>query len=209
MDAFAAGEAAVQRTLSVRGREIPWREFVRVTSTMDIAAELVEEGWTDWMVVSALSQTSGRGTRGREWFSPPGKGLLTSIIMPPPSGPARMGGLTVAAAEALAEALRELTGARFEIKHPNDLTSRGRKLAGILIESVTGGDAVRSLVLGMGVDIAQEEEDFRAAELSGATSLLLETGVAPDRRRILEVFLERFLPVYEARAAGADGPRDE
>jgi BirA family biotin operon repressor/biotin-[acetyl-CoA-carboxylase] ligase len=171
---------------------------------MDIAAEAVEAGWTDWMAISALTQSSGRGTRGREWFSLPGKGLWTSVTMPPPSALARMGGLTVDAAEALVEALRELTGTRFEIKHPNDVTSRGKKLAGILIESVTGGDAVRSLVLGMGVNIAQDEEDFRAAELPGATSLLLETGIAPDRRRILEVFLEHFLPVYEARASGED-----
>jgi BirA family transcriptional regulator, biotin operon repressor / biotin---[acetyl-CoA-carboxylase] ligase len=200
-------EKAVRRRLSVRGRRIPWREFDRVSSTMDVAAAMVEEGWSGWMVISARSQCSGRGTRGREWFSPPGKGLWVSIIMPPPSGLARMGGLTVDAAEALVEALHELTGIRFDIKPPNDVMSRGKKLAGILIESVTGGDALRSLILGMGLDIAQEEDDFRAAELPEATSLLLETGLAPDRRRILEAFLEHFLPVYEARAAGEDNPR--
>jgi BirA family biotin operon repressor/biotin-[acetyl-CoA-carboxylase] ligase len=173
---------------------------------MDVALEIVEGGWTGWMAVSALTQSSGRGTRGREWASLPGKGLWTSVILPPPSALAHLGGLTVAAAECLAEALRELTGTRFDIKHPNDLTSRGKKLAGILIESATGGTEVRSLILGMGVDIAQEEDDFRESELPGATSVLLETGVAPDRGLVLRTFLEHFLPVYEARAGGEAFP---
>ena len=171
---------------------------------MDIAAHMVEEGWTGWMVITALSQSSGRGTRGRDWFTHPGKGLWVSVIMPPPPSLSRMDGLTVAVAETLKETLRELTGFRFDIKHPNDVVSRGKKLAGILIESVIRGQTACSFILGMGLNVAQEEDDFRKAGLPDATSLLLETGVVHDSRLILENFLNRFLPVYEILATGED-----
>jgi BirA family biotin operon repressor/biotin-[acetyl-CoA-carboxylase] ligase len=109
-----------------------------------------------------------------------------------------MNGLTVKAAEALVEALLELTGVRFAIKQPNDVTAGGRKLAGIMVESVIYGGKVASVILGMGVNIAQEREDFSAACLPEATSLKLETGKVFDSRQIIETFLIRFKPVYDA-----------
>jgi BirA family biotin operon repressor/biotin-[acetyl-CoA-carboxylase] ligase len=180
------------------GSEIPWFDLDLTSSTMDEAAKLVGEGYTGWAVVSARAQRSGRGTRGREWHSFPGKGLLFSIILPPPGDLSEMNGLTVKAAEALVEALRELTGVRFAIKQPNDVTAGGRKLAGILVESVTCGGKVASVVLGVGVNIAQEREDFSAVSLPEATSLKLETGKVLDGRLIIETFLIRFKPVYDA-----------
>ena len=195
-----------QRTIIVGDRCIPWREFERASSTMDIAARVVEEGWTGWMVITALNQSAGRGTRGRDWVTHSGKGLWVSVIMPPPSGRSRMDGLTVAAAEALKETLRELTGFRFDIKQPNDVISRGKKLAGILIESTIRGEAACSFILGMGLNVAQTEDDFRAAGLPEATSLLMETGVVYDSRLILEIFLNHFLPVYEILTTGEDDP---
>lgn len=202
MDGFDTPGVAIIRTLPVRGLLIPWREYDTVSSTMDAAVEAVRAGRSDWMAVSALVQTSGRGTRGREWRSFREKGLWVSVIMPPPKRIERIEGLTVAAAESLVESLRELTGTRFEIKHPNDVVSRGRKLAGILVESVTTDAAVRSLILGMGVNISQNKADFQAAGLPEATSLFQETGFVPDRHLILESFLRHFIPAYDALAAG-------
>ena len=188
------------------GSEIPWFDLDQASSTMDEAAAIVGKGHTGWTVVSAGTQRSGRGTHGREWHSSPGLGLWVSIILPPPRDPSEMSGLTVKAAKALAKALGELTGARFTIKHPNDVTARGRKLAGILVESVTCNGKVASVVLGMGVNIAQEREFFEAAGLPDATSLKLETGKVPDRRCIIETFLTRFKPVYDALAFTGSNP---
>ena len=185
-------------SIMCRGSEIPWFDLDRTSSTMDEAAALVRKGFTGWTVVSAGTQHSGRGTHGREWHSPPGLGLWVSIILPPPCDLSDMDGLTVKAAETLAVTLRELTGVQTAIKHPNDVTVGGKKLAGILVESVTCGGKVASIVLGMGINIAQEREDFTAAGLPEATSLKLEAGEVPDRRRIIEAFLTRFKPVYDA-----------
>jgi BirA family biotin operon repressor/biotin-[acetyl-CoA-carboxylase] ligase len=119
-----------------------------------------------------------------------------SVILPPPGDPGQLEKLPLKAAEALEKALEELIGARFEIKHPNDLMSRGRKLAGIMVETVTMGEDIISVVLGLGLDISAEENDFMQANLPEATSLLIETGCTPCRREIIEAFLRQFKPVY-------------
>lgn len=184
--------------LSSSGGDIPWHDLEEISSTMDFAAELVNNGCRTWTVVSSLVQTTGRGTKGRSWSSLCGKGLWASIIMPPPVDSWKMTGLTVEAGKALAESIHDLTGAPCDIKNPNDVIIRGRKAAGILIETVIRGEAVLSVILGMGVNISQTEEDFREAGLPDATSLFLETGYTPDRKTLLTSFLDRFRPKYES-----------
>jgi BirA family transcriptional regulator, biotin operon repressor / biotin---[acetyl-CoA-carboxylase] ligase len=181
---------------------VPWIDLDDTSSTMDEAKSLASGGCIGWTVVSAKTQRTGRGTRGRDWSSPAEQGLWVSIIMPPPSDPALLDGLALRAAGSLVEALHDLTGVRFGIKEPNDVTARGKKLAGILVESVTGGEGVDSVVLGMGVNIGQGAEELAAASLPDATSLRIETGRVFPRERIIEVFLNRFMPLYESLTAG-------
>ncbi len=159
---------------------------------MDYASGLAADG-CGWAAVSARTQRVGRGTHGREWHSFPGKGLWVSIVMPPPAQPELLTDMTVHAAEALAFVLSRHTGVEFEIKHPNDVTRRERKIAGILIESVTSGSDVVSVVLGMGVNIGQTEEDFAAAGLPRRHRFLIESGIDIDRRTLLE-YLSRTIP---------------
>jgi BirA family transcriptional regulator, biotin operon repressor / biotin---[acetyl-CoA-carboxylase] ligase len=186
------------KMLSSSGGDIPWHDLDEISSTMDYSSELVNNGSRSWTVVSALVQTKGRGTKGRSWSSLRAKGLWASIIMPPPLDLWKMTGLTVEAAKALAETIHELTGAPCEIKDPNDILIRGRKAAGILIETVIRGEEILSVILGMGVNISLTEVDFREAGLPDATSLFLETGSTPDRETILTSFLNRFRPKYES-----------
>lgn len=186
--------------LHAAGMDIPWHDLDEISSTMDYAAAYATEG-SGWTVVSARTQHAGRGTHGREWHSFPGKGLWVSVVMPPPARPELLADLTVRAAESLARALSVHTGLDFDIKHPNDVIRNGRKIAGILIESVTRGPEVVSVVLGMGVNIDQTAEDFLAAGLPDATSVLIESGACIERRTLLESFLERFLPLYIEQCA--------
>jgi len=186
--------------ISLPGGEIPWFDRLVTTSTMDDAANMVRDGIADWTVVTALTQRSGRGTRGREWNSPPGKGLWMSVILPPPKDIGCMRELPLKAAETLADILGGLTGFHFDVKPPNDVTSRGKKLGGIMVESVTSGENVISLVLGLGLDISVEKRDFIGAGLTEATSILVETGCIPGRMEIIEAFLKKFMTVYEGLA---------
>jgi len=171
-------------------------------STMDVANGLVRSGPVSWVVVTADEQTGGRGTRGRSWSSCKGKGLWVSVILPPPEQAVDLSGFTVSAAEALARSLGEIAGCNCKIKHPNDLIANGRKIAGLLAETAITGDKVRPVILGFGVNFLQTREDFDRDGLPDATSLLIETGTAPDRETVLAAFLGHLKRVYDSTVPG-------
>jgi len=128
-------------TTRVIGRDI--RVFERTTSTNDIIARLARDGIREGAVVFAESQSRGRGRLGRLWISPARKGLWFSILLRPDLAPQSATQLTVAAATALARAIAQQTGLVPEIKWPNDILIRGKKVAGILTELTAELDHVK------------------------------------------------------------------
>jgi BirA family biotin operon repressor/biotin-[acetyl-CoA-carboxylase] ligase len=95
----------------------------------------------------ALSQTAGRGRRGKAWVSAPGDSLTFSLGLP--LAPADWSGLSLAVGVSLADSLHP----EVRLKWPNDLWWRGRKLGGILVETGTQGNG-RCAVVGVGLNLA-------------------------------------------------------
>ena len=159
----------------------------RVESTQTIAFALAAGGAADGTVVVADSQAAGRGRRGRAWVDEPGASLLASIVLRPRLDPARLPGLSLAAAVAVAEALTRTAGLTPRLKWPNDVLIGGRKVAGILLESrVTGEQA--TTILGIGVNLSQR---VFPADLAGrATSIWLASGRLVDRDSLLAALLD-------------------
>jgi len=158
-----------------------------VDSTQSHAFQLAANGAADGTAVVADVQTAGRGRRGRQWRAEPGTSLLVSIVVRPRLPLTMLPLLSLATAVAVAEALGE-AGVPARIKWPNDVLARGRKIAGILLESRVG--AVPVVAVGIGVNLLQRgfDGDLQAR----ATSALLETGRALDRAALLTVLLARF-----------------
>ncbi len=158
----------------VVGRDI--QVFRETTSTNDVVEKMARDGVAEGAAVFAEKQTRGRGRLGRSWHSPQGLGIYVSILFRPRVSPMAVTRLTIAAAASLARAIELVTGLKPEIKWPNDLLLRGRKVAGILTEMSAEMDRVRHAIVGMGVDANHRESDF-PRELQGiATSLRLESG---------------------------------
>ncbi len=155
------------------GRTLHYRESM--PSTNALAFELALEGAGHGEVVICEQQTEGRGRRGRVWASPAGKNLYFSAILRPELPPQRAPELTLVAAVATAETLRE-AGVEARIKWPNDLEVGGRKLAGILTELSADADRVHFVVLGVGVNLNVTAADLPAELATTATSLLQERG---------------------------------
>lgn len=164
---------------SIVGREI--RVFQETTSTNDIVDRLGRDGGCQGLVVFAESQTGGRGRLGRSWDSPSGKGLWFSVLLRPAFHPTSATRLTIAAATATARAVTAETGVALQVKWPNDLLIRGRKVAGILTELSAELDHIKYMVLGIGVDVNQTAADFAPSLRRGATSLRQEIGRPIDR----------------------------
>jgi BirA family biotin operon repressor/biotin-[acetyl-CoA-carboxylase] ligase len=154
--------------------------FESVDSTNRAACELALEGASHGEVVIAEAQTAGKGRRGRSWASPGGKNLYCSIILRPEISPARAPELTLVAAVALAETLRE-AGANADIKWPNDVQLGGRKVAGILTELSADVERVQFVVVGLGVNLNASADDFPPEVAEVATSLKLARGSTVPR----------------------------
>lgn len=163
----------------------------QVTSTQDVAFELMVEGRPHGTLVLAEHQTGGRGQNDRVWYSNPGKSLLMSLLLDlePPDTFASV--LTIATATACARAIQDVAGLPARIKFPNDIVVRGKKVAGILIEVKDYGQPERRAVAGVGINIGQEEGDFPEEIAEIATSLRMEMkGNEPPRRsRLLRAIL--------------------
>ena len=148
--------------------------FDSLPSTNDLAKEMAREGAEEGTVVTALEQTAGRGRMDRTWSSPRGEGLYVSLILRPAVEPRRISVITLAAAVAVAETIALDFGAASDIKWPNDVLVGGRKICGILVESAIEAERLDYVVLGIGVNLAQQE--FPGELSASATSLLIETG---------------------------------
>lgn len=169
------------------GREV--RVFQETASTNDIAEQLAGHGLAEGMVIVAESQTRGRGRLGRTWFSKPSKGLWFSVLLRPEILPQAAPQLTVAAAISLWRAIQLLTGLSAEIKWPNDLLIRGKKISGILTEMKAELDHVKHLIIGVGLNVNHREEDFPPDLRAQASSLALASGQTWNRSDLLVAIL--------------------
>ena len=192
----------------VIGRDL--HVFQETTSTNDIVERLARDGAKEGAVVFAESQTKGRGRLGRKWLSPAKKGLWFSALLRPRLRPQDTTQLTVMAATALRRAIASQTQLKVEIKWPNDILVRGRKVAGILTELNAEVDQVKYVILGIGVDVNQSLGEFPAELRKVASSLKAELGKPLSRPEIAVAILRELDRDY-ARVASGDfaGVADE
>ncbi|AFR01604.1 bifunctional biotin--[acetyl-CoA-carboxylase] ligase/biotin operon repressor BirA [Pectobacterium brasiliense] len=155
-------------------------------------------------------QQSGRGRRGRQWFSPFGANLYLSLYWRLEQGPAAAVGVSLVIGIVMAEVLHKLGADGVRVKWPNDLYLKDRKLAGILVE-LTGktGDAA-NLVIGAGINLQMREPapdminqgwiNLQEAGIEINRNTLASTLIS-ELRSALAVFelqgLEPFIPRWE------------
>lgn len=185
----------------VVGRDI--QVFQETSSTNDVAEKLARDGVAEGVVVFAESQTKGRGRLGRKWLSPAGQGLWFSVLLRPSLPPSSATQLTIAAATAVARALRAETGLAPQIKWPNDILLRGKKVTGILTELGAELDRVRYVIIGIGVDVNVTEFPPELAPV--ATSLAAEAGRRFVRAEIAAAILRELDADYARITAGGFG----
>jgi BirA family biotin operon repressor/biotin-[acetyl-CoA-carboxylase] ligase len=163
-----------------------------IPSSNDLAKRYGKEGEPEGLVVVAESQTAGRGRMGREWSSPPG-GLYISILLRPDVATPQLLRMSVFSGVPVALALERASGLEVGLKWPNDLQVRGRKVGGILMESVTVGSQVKFVVLGIGLNVNSRRSDIGVPE---ATSLCEETGFELDIEPLLAEIIRRIEEFY-------------
>jgi BirA family biotin operon repressor/biotin-[acetyl-CoA-carboxylase] ligase len=161
--------------------------FEWLPSTNTELARLASEGAVEGLAVVADEQTAGRGRLQRAWSSPKGAGLYFSILLRPAIPQNQWALITLMAALAVGDALREACGLQTDIKWPNDLLSGERKICGILAEAIDT-PAGRAVIVGIGVNLTQNA--FPAELAHVATSVAEATGRQPEREMILAALLQ-------------------
>ncbi|NLI16609.1 MAG: biotin--[acetyl-CoA-carboxylase] ligase [candidate division Zixibacteria bacterium] len=168
-----------------------------VGSTNHTAHDFAKAGMPEGTIVIADSQTKGRGRLGRSWYSQSGKGLYFSLILRPKLMPSQTPGISLIAGLAVIRAIYSITGLQMSMKWPNDILSRDKKLAGILVELEAELDRVDYVIVGIGVNINHTKKDFPRHINRIATSLKIETGKSFTRAALLQQTLVHFEKIYD------------
>lgn len=169
--------------------------FQETDSTNIQAKRLAEAGVPEGTLVVTESQTAGKGRRGRSWVSPPGTGIWMSLVLKPQIDPAKASQLTLVAALAVAAGIEDACGLKGQIKWPNDIVMSGRKICGILTEMSTDKQAIRYVIVGIGINVNMTEFPEEIART--ASSLYLESGRFQDREIVTACILKRMEDYYQ------------
>lgn len=141
----------------------------------------------DGTAVTAKIQTAGRGRRGHNWSANAGMLPLSVLLKNPPDCDTLTARVGLAVCDAIGKTLKNPP--QICLKWPNDIIVAYRKVCGILCESVYFGDC-RNVICGIGINISQSEEYFRAQNLPHAGSLLSLTGSVPEREELFRAVVE-------------------
>lgn len=150
-DSLVPSEIKWKLKTKVFGRSVI--SYRKVDSTNIIAYELAQKGMKEGTVILADEQVKGKGRHGRHWSSPSKGGIYMSCILRPSIAPNEISRITLIAAIAVAQAIRDVTSLEVMIKWPNDIMIDQRKLCGILTEIKAEQDIVDFVVLGIGINV--------------------------------------------------------
>jgi BirA family biotin operon repressor/biotin-[acetyl-CoA-carboxylase] ligase len=193
------------------GQPTSWRD--ETESTNDDAIVAAKSDARHGALFGAEAQTRGRGRRGSEWVSTPGAGLWFSLLLRPTLSAEAAPGLALCAGLAVRAAIAQRISAQVLVKWPNDVLARGRKLAGILVESQVSGAKISSVVVGIGINVAQTEFPESIAALASSLALLQPSDASRERLladvlQQLEVELARLSAHGMPAVAEALAPHD-
>ena len=191
-------EEIIHESMGSRWADVPVQALSETDSTNTRLKEWAREGRIAApYVLTADSQTAGRGRLGRSFLSPPGTGLYMSLLAAPSPGMG-CGSITILAAVAVCRAIEETTRIKPWIKWVNDLFVRGKKVCGILSEASYGihTGKLEYVVVGIGINAYEPSGGFPSAIADIAGSVFDEPSTGLKNRLAAEI-LNRMMAYYQ------------
>lgn len=146
--------------------------YSEIDSTQKEIRKLAEQKIENGTIVVTEYQTNGIGTHNRSWISEKGVNVTFSLVLYPTCKLNELDTITYDIAACIVETIKEISGHTLEIKIPNDIMCKGKKLGGILTQIVTAGEKIKYLLIGIGINV--NEVEFPQAISNIATSLKKE-----------------------------------
>jgi len=172
--------------------------YNKVTSTNSMAKETIKDKkdyFQEGTVIIADIQTAGRGRLGRTWYSPLG-GIWLTIVLFPNLEPVYISKITLMTAVVLVQSIRKLYDIPVQIKWPNDVVVKGKKLCGILTEMAAESDCINYVAVGIGVNANLKGEDFPKDVRGKSISLMEILEKSISRVKLVQLLLEDFEKYY-------------
>lgn len=150
----------------------------------------------DQTVIVAKNQTNGRGQFERKWVDLGSENIYMTIVLKPSEEFLQhYVNLTKYLADCLCELIQEI-GVNPRIKLPNDVLINGKKVAGILAETITQGNKSKGIALGIGINLNASVENLSKIDLP-ATALNIELGKDINKHEFLHALLGKFFAGYD------------
>ena len=160
-------------------------KFKSVTSTNDVAINLIKEKQKEFGCVYARIQTKGRGTRGRKWISDEGN-LFVSIFFPLKNDYPRFNEFSIINPIIISGVIKHFCEKKnINLKFPNDVFVNRKKICGILQELITV-NSKKFLIIGIGINIVSNPKINNKYQ---ATNILLETKKKPTIKDIMDLII--------------------
>ena len=175
--------------------------FDSIDSTQNQALKMAQDVVNDGTVIVAAEQTGGKGRDGRKWISPKG-GIWISIILHPKFDISITTLFPIASSLALAIAIEKIFSIKPELKWPNDLTIKGKKVAGMLVDVALESNKIENLVLGVGinfdVNVKQIEKALKETPNFYGVSSLCDQKQNIKPIQLVQTFLLELEKIYSA-----------
>ena len=174
--------------------------FDTIDSTQNQALKMADDTSHNGSVIVASKQTGGRGRAGRKWISPKG-GIWISIILQPKFDISITTLFPIASALALSIAIEKIFSIKPELKWPNDLTIKGKKVAGMLVDVSLESNRIENLVLGVGinfdVNVKQIEKSLKGTPNFYGIATLNEQKKKIKPVQLVQTFLVELEKIYK------------
>ncbi len=169
--------------------QFPWlveaKFFDKLDSTQARVVQWLPKEANGAVLVIGESQTKGMGRQGRFWVSPPG-GIWFTLALPIRGlTPVQLGAFSVVAALEVTNSLKEIYNLEAKIKWPNDIQYNGKKVGGILLNTITKFKQ-SWLLIGVGINV---NNDIPGDLSDSATSIKIIRGQFQGRTRLIEAVL--------------------
>lgn len=145
--------------------------------------------------VIADNQVAAIGTHDRKWYTGMGNNIAFSFVLLPDCNIKKIENLTICIAECMVKVLEKVCKLEFDIKKPNDIYYKEKKVGGILTQTVCKGEEVSKIYIGIGINVNQDKFPGNLEQI--ATSLKKETNKEFSREEIIVNFLNKFEKAYQ------------
>ncbi len=175
--------------------------FDSIDSTQNQALKMAQDAAKDGTVIVAAKQTGGKGRDGRKWVSPKG-GIWISIILHPKFDISIITLFPIASSLALSLAIEKTFSIKPELKWPNDLTIKGKKVAGMLVDASLESNRIENLVLGVGINFDVNARQIEKS-LNGTPNFYGVSSLSDQKQNIkpvqlVQTFLLELEKIYTA-----------